>query len=173
MARNMEKQMKTTIPATSIKRPQRSQNPNWQYYAIATACCAVLVAGFFFAARQHFSSMEYGLQNSKLRRQLDELQSEKRRLLLNREIAISPTELRKAVRRIGFVDTPSAQPETVKAQNPSAQRSVIKAIENAKTSADRPANKVVKTVLSSPVAKPAGDNKQARRESSTQKKDRT
>lgn len=164
--------MKTTIPTASINRPQRPQNTNWQYYAIATLCCAVLVAGFFFAARQHFSSMEYGLQNSKLRRQLDELQSEKRRLLLNREIAISPVELRKSIRRIGFVDTPSTQLENIKAQNTAAQRSVIRAVDTTKAVADKPASKVVRTVINAPVNKPTGE-KQARRESSNQKKDRT
>ena len=168
----MEKQMKTTIPSASITRPQRSQSTNWQYYTVATVCCAVLVAGFFFAARQHFSSMEYGLQNSKLRRQLDELQSEKRRLLLNREVAISPAELKKAVRRVGFVDTPSIQSVAISSQNPAAQRSVINTVEQTKTSADKPANRVVKTVISAPVGKPSGD-RQARRENPNQKKDRT
>jgi hypothetical protein len=132
----------------------------------------MLVAGFFFAARQHFSSMEYGLQNSKLRRTLDELQSEKRRLLLNREIAISPIELKKAVRRVGFVDTPSSQAETIRAQNPAAQRSVIKAVEEVKVPSYKPANKIVRTAMVSPVNKSAAD-KQARRDSTNQKKDRT
>ena len=136
--------MKTTIPATSISRPQRPKASSWQYYT-------VLVAGFFFAARQHFSSMEYGLQNSKLRRTLDALQSEKRRLLLNREIAISPIELKKAVRRIGFVDTPSNQAETIKAQNPAAQRSVIKTVQEAKVPSDRSTNKILRTAMVTPV----------------------
>ena len=147
----MEKQMKTTIPATSISRPQRPKASSWQYYAVAALCCTVLVAGFFFAARQHFSSMEYGLQNSKLRRTLDALQSEKRRLLLNREIAISPIELKKAVRRIGFVDAPSNQAETIKAQNPAAQRSVIKTVQEAKVPSDRSTNKILRTAMVTPV----------------------
>jgi hypothetical protein len=167
----MEKQMKTTIPSGSISRPQRSQNSGWQYYAIATVCCAALVGGFFLAARQHFSSMEYGLQNSKLRRQLDELQSEKRRLLLNREIAVSPIELKKAVKRIGYMDTPTRS-ENIQAQNPAAQRSVIKVVDAKKESTDKPANKVVRTVISAPVNRPTGE-KQARRDSASQKKDRT
>jgi len=85
--------MKSNTPSATISRPQRSQAPGWQYYAVAIVCCAVLVAGFLLAARQHFSSMEYGLQNSKLRRQLDDLQSAKRRLLLNREVAVSPIDI--------------------------------------------------------------------------------
>lgn len=167
----MEKQMRTTIPSASITRPQRPQTSNWQYYTVAALCCSVLVAGFFFAARQHFSSMEYGLQNSKLRRQLDELQSEKRRLLLNREIAISPAELKKAVRRVGFVDSPSVQSIAI-TQNSTAQRSVIKTVEQSKASVDKPQNKVIRTVISAPVNRPTGD-KQARREVTNSKKDRT
>jgi len=167
----MEKQMKTTIPSESISRPQRSRNSGWQYYVIAAVCCAVLVGGFFLAARQHFSSMEYGLQNSKLRRQLDELQSEKRRLLLNREIAVSPIELKKAIKRIGFTDMPTRS-ENIQAQNPVAQRSAVKAVEAKKESTDKHANKVLRTVISAPVNRPTGE-KQARRESASQKKDRT
>jgi len=163
--------MKNTIPATSITRPQRPKASNWQYYAVATLCCTVLVAGFFFAARQHFSSMEYGLQNSKLRRQLDELQSEKRRLLLNREVAISPVELKKSIRRIGFVDTPSSQAETIRAQNPAAQRTVIKTVQEAKIPVDRSANKIVRTAMVTPVNRPS--DKQAQRTATIQKKDRT
>src|SRR5437660_795275 len=139
----MEKQMKNTIPATSITRPQRPKAPNWQYYSVVTLCCAVLVAGFFFAARQHFSSMEYGLQNSKLRRDLDALQSENRRLLLNREIAISPVELKKAVRRLGFVDTPAIQTVNFHGQSPAALRAVVKAVDEVKGQTEKPANKIV------------------------------
>jgi hypothetical protein len=169
----MEKQMKSTTPSATIKRPQRPQTSNWHYYAVAIACCAVLVAGFFFAARQHFSSMEYGLQNSKLRRQLDELQSEQRRLLLSREVTMSPIELRKAIKRIGFVDTPSQRESSFAVQNAVLQKNVSNTVENTKAVAEKPANKVVKTVINAPVRSNVQDNKQARRESSNQKKDRT
>ena len=168
----MEKQMKNTIPATSITRPQRPKAPNWQYYSVATLCCAVLVAGFFFAARQHFSSMEYGLQNSKLRRDLDALQTEQRRLLLNREIAISPAELKKAVKRIGYIDTPASQAVSIKDQNPAAQRSVIKTVEEVRGPSDKPANKIVRTAMVSPVNKLSSE-KQDRRDNANRKKDRT
>jgi len=164
--------MKSNTPSERISRLQRPQASGWQYYVVAVVCCVVLVAGFLLAARQHFSSMEYGLQNSKLRRQLDELQSEKRRLLLNREVAVSPIELRKAVRRIGFIDTPATQSQDIRQPNSSAQRPIPTAI-NAMKATDRPANKVMKTVLSSPVAKSGPLGKQANRETVTSKKDRT
>lgn len=73
-----------------------------KYSALTVLCGTILVAGFFFAARQHFSTMDYGIKNSRLRKQMDELEAEKRRLLLNREISLSPSELMKAARKIGF-----------------------------------------------------------------------
>ena len=35
---------------------------NWQYVLLVLVCGAVVAAGFFFAARQHFMSMDYGLR---------------------------------------------------------------------------------------------------------------
>ena len=165
----MEKQMNTF--KTPIKNARPRQTQTWPYYATATACCVVLVAGFFFAARQHFSSMEYGLQNSRLRRQLDELQSEKRKLLVSREVSMSPIELRKAVRRIGFMDSPASHVDAIKAGNLPLQKTVLEAVQSKK--ADLPPSKVVKTVMSAPVNKPPAMDKQARRETSNTKKDRT
>jgi hypothetical protein len=165
----MEKQMNTF--KTPIKNARPRKPSAWQYYATATACCVVLVAGFFFAARQHFSSMEYGLQNSRLRRQIDELQSEKRKLLLNREVSMSPIELRKAVRRIGFMDSPANRIDAVRPANISLQKTVVGAVESKRS--DAPSGKVVKTVMSAPVNKPVSMDKQARRETVNTKKDRT
>jgi hypothetical protein len=165
----MEKQMNTFKTPIENARPRHIQT--WHYYATATACCVVLVAGFFFAARQHFSSMEYGLQNSRLRRQLDELQSEKRKLLVTREVSMSPIELRKAVRRIGFMDSPASHVEAIKSGNLPVQKTVLDAVQTKKP--DLNPTKVVKTVMSAPINKPSAMDKQARRETSNTKKDRT
>jgi hypothetical protein len=165
----MEKQMNTFKTPNKNARPDQTQS--WQYYATATVCCVVLVAGFFFAARQHFSSMEYGLQNSRLRRQLDELQSEKRKLLVTREVSLSPIELRKAVRRIGFMDSPANHNDGIRTENVSLQRSLVGATESKRS--DMPSGKVVKTVMTAPVNKPPAMDKQARRETTNTKKDRT
>ena len=81
------------------KNPQGRSRVSWRYAALTLLCGVILVSGFFFAARQHFSSMDYGIQNSRLRRQVDELEAEKRRLLLNREISLSPSEMIKAARK--------------------------------------------------------------------------
>jgi hypothetical protein len=67
-------------------------------------CGTIVVGGFFFAGRQHFSSMDYGMKNSRLRRQIDELEAEKRRLMLAREISLSPAEIKRAARKVGLVD---------------------------------------------------------------------
>ena len=77
---------------------QRNQTKRSRSRALPAilACATVLACGFFFAARQHFSSMDFGMKNSHLRKQIDDLESEKRRLLLAREVSLSPTELKKA-----------------------------------------------------------------------------
>ena len=73
---------------------------NWQYLLVTLVCGAVIAAGFFFAARQHFISMDYGFKNSKLRKQLEGLEAENRRLVLAREVSMSPAELRKAAKNV-------------------------------------------------------------------------
>jgi len=73
--------------------PKRSRAKMWLGML---ACLTVLACGFFFAARQHFSSMDFGMKNSRLRKQIDDLESEKSRLLLAREVSLSPAELKKA-----------------------------------------------------------------------------
>lgn len=74
----------------------------WRYFLMTICCALFLIVGFFFAARQHFSSIDYGIKNSKLRKQIDELESEKRRLILEKEIALSPGEIKKAAKKIGL-----------------------------------------------------------------------
>jgi len=162
----MEKQMKPSSNPSVIHRPPPPRNQGWHFFAIATVCCAVLVAGFFFAARQHFSSMEFGLQNSKLRRQIDELESEKRRLLVAREISMSPAELRKAAKRFGSDEEPSIQIV-------SGKQTFALTVEPAKATSTVPSSKVIKTVITAPTNKPAVIGKQARRETAIVKKDRT
>ncbi|MCC6327574.1 MAG: hypothetical protein IT174_03595 [Acidobacteria bacterium] len=45
------------------------------------------------------------MKNSKLRKQLEDLETEQRRLVLAREVALSPKEITKTARDLGFVDT--------------------------------------------------------------------
>jgi len=75
-------------------------------YAVTITLALLMISGFFFAGRQHFSSMDYSMKNSRLRKQIDDLQAEKRRLLLSREVALSPAEIKKAAKKVGLLDNP-------------------------------------------------------------------
>ena len=148
------------------KQPRRSESSqqgiSWKYSALTLVCGAILVTGFFFAGKLHFSSMDYGIRNSRLRKQLDEMEAEKRRLLLSREISLSPAELMKAAKKIGFSQSsdvseiakaaPTA--ETIKAKGPSipvVQKTVIsKPVEPAKTASASKLEKVEKQAKQEP-----------------------
>jgi hypothetical protein len=73
-----------------------------RYRLLLLACTLFLIVGFFFAARQHFASMDFSMKNSRLRKMSAELEDDKRRLLLAKEIALSPAEIKKAAQKIGF-----------------------------------------------------------------------
>ncbi len=89
----------------SKKKSSNRKSPiPWRYCVLTLICGLILVTGFFFAARQHFSSIDYSIKNSRMRRQLDELEAGKRRLLLAKEIALSPAEIKKVAKKIGFVE---------------------------------------------------------------------
>lgn len=88
-----------------IRASQRRQDSHrGRTYSLMLVCGLMLVSGFFFAGRQHFSSMDFGIKNSRLRRQIDELEAEKRRLLLAREVSLSPMEIKKAAKKAGMND---------------------------------------------------------------------
>ena len=76
----------------------------WKYCLLTLACGLMLVTGFFFAARSHFASIDFGIKNSKLRKQIEELEGDKRRLILSKEIALSPAEIKKAAKKIGLTE---------------------------------------------------------------------
>lgn len=128
------------------RRSDKITNPNrWQTYAVILACSLLLLAGFFFAGRQHFSSMDYGMKNSKLRKQVDELEAEKRRLMLAREISMSPSEIKKSAKKVGIYQTGN--------ERQSAQLVSLRT-EKLKQSTDQPAKSmVVRTSAISPSRK--------------------
>jgi hypothetical protein len=76
--------------------------PTWVYIAVTIACVCFLAIGFFFAARQHFMAMDLGIKNSKLRKQLEEMEGENRRLVLAREVVRSPLEMKRIAARRGL-----------------------------------------------------------------------
>ena len=119
---------------------------------IMIVCSAILVVGFFFAAKQHFASIEFGIKNSRLRSQIDELEAEKRRLLLAKEVALSPGEIKKAARRIGFTKMTAANIELVQASAaPAAEPEMPIAIPANDRSEMEIKARIVKTVMTGPV----------------------
>jgi hypothetical protein len=96
----------------NLARTQHGKNAtkaiDTKYLLLTAVCGLVLVASFFFAARQHFSSIDYSMQNNKLKKQVEDLESDKQRLLLAREVSLSPGEIRKAAKKIGLLDVVTA-----------------------------------------------------------------
>lgn len=120
---NRRKITKTATPK-KINR-QRDQIP-WRYCLLALICGVFLVIGFFGAARQHFSSIEFGIKNSKLRKQIEELEAEQRRMLLNKEIVLSPAEIKKAAKKIGFTEMSASNIEILRADSETRQKADLK-----------------------------------------------
>ena len=93
----------------TTKQIRRERDPiPWRYCILTLVCGLALVVGFFFAARQHFSSMDYGIKNSKLKKQKSELEDAQRQLILDKEIALSPSEIKKAAKKLGLIDMTAA-----------------------------------------------------------------
>jgi len=90
--------------AAKTKAGKKKSISRWFTYTLILGCALMLGSGFFFAAQQHFSSMDYGMKNSRLRKQIDQLEAEKRRLLLAREISLSPAEIKKVAKKVGILD---------------------------------------------------------------------
>ena len=119
----------------------------WRTYLLMAICGTLLVSGFFLAGRQHFSSMDYGMRNSKLRNQVTQLEAEKRRLVLAREVSLSPTEIRKSAKKAGIIGTP----DSTVAQLTSVTKE--KAVPVAPVTAADPKSLIIKTAVVAP-AKP-------------------
>lgn len=85
-------------------RQARKTGSRSKYLMLAAVCGVIFVASLFFAARQHFSSIEYSIKNAKLRKQIEELEYNKRHLQLTREISLSPAEIKKSAKKIGLID---------------------------------------------------------------------
>lgn len=107
------------------------------YILLTILCVAFLAAGFFLAARQHFNAINLGIKNASLRSQFDELSGEQRRLILSREVARSPVEIKRTARSRGFRDFDR--------DSVPVQASIV--VENAKPL-------VLKTALTNSVASP-------------------
>ena len=94
--------MKKRSVKTNRTRRQPTRSGRLRTFAMMSVCGLLLLTGIFFAGKQHFSTIDYGMKNSRLRKQVDELQAEKRRLLLAREVSLSPAEVKKAAVKTGL-----------------------------------------------------------------------
>jgi predicted nucleic acid-binding protein len=122
-----------------------------KYLLLAAVCGVIFVASLFFAARQHFSSIEYSIKNAKLRKQIEELEYNKRSLQLTREISLSPAEIKKSAKKLGLIDisdsvTPALPINTAAVEAPKSPKTAV----SAKPAAEVP-KLVQKTVQSSPL----------------------
>ena len=148
---------------------------SWSFMLLVVVCACVIAAGFFFAARQHFTSMDYGIQNSKLREQRQNLETEQRRLLLAREVALSPIAIRKAAAKIGLRESSEMAAVQISDKRPSAKGATPAVIESAKSTTAKSADAqgVVRTVLATPVQpRPSGETRSRVVEASKDKKEK-
>lgn len=149
-----KRKARKTTPKREQVRRERDPKP-WKYCLVTLVFGIVLVAGFFLAARTHFASVDFGIRNSDLKRELEELRAERRRLLLSREMALSPGEIKRAARRLGLTDiraTNIVAPVPAERSVP-AERTVQASTAPLPAADERP--RLVKTSYVRPVAKPS------------------
>ncbi len=143
-------------PSAIRTRPRAASSAarelSWSFMLLVILCTCVVAVGFFVAARQHFTSMDYGIKNSKLREQLQNLETEKRRLMLAREVAQSPLAIRKAAKNAGLRENTEVAATTISSK--AVEKTVATLIST--SSAEKVAKvnttpAVVRTTLSVPV----------------------
>jgi hypothetical protein len=108
-----------------------------KYFIMSAACGLVLILGFFCAARQHFAAINYGIKNARLRQQKESLESDQRRFELAREVAVTPNELKKAIKKAGY----QSQPATTMGFLPMKSRSddgMVKTIASVRSTDSQP-----------------------------------
>lgn len=69
----------------------------------------LIAAGFAFAAQQHFTALEQSRLNVEMQRQRERLKSEQKRLIYEREMAASPTQLEDRARKMGLQNVSAQQ----------------------------------------------------------------
>ncbi len=121
----------------SAKRVQREKDPiPWRYCLLTLVFGVLLVGGFFFAARQHFSAIDYGIRNAELRKQRNDLESAQRRLTLAKEKALSYEDLEKTAQQIGLVKLGSQAVEIVSDVKESVQKTFLPKNRESKSKVD-------------------------------------
>jgi hypothetical protein len=146
---------RSITPNNKPERPKHERDPiPWRYCLLTLICGLILVGGFFWAARQHFSAMDYGIKNAKLRQSKNSLESEQRRLYLTKEISLSTDEIKKAAKKIGLQDLTARSFEMVSFQkSPDSSSTAKPTNDKSKQSA------LTKIESDKPAAKGDKDNK--------------
>lgn len=143
---------KRSLPKKTTKEKiHREKDPiPWRYCLLTLLCGTFLVGGFFVAARSHFASMDFGIKNSSLKKQLEDLESEKRHLLWLKEKALSPAEIKKAAKKLGLTETTANNFQTFGGK---IEAKPEKADPSAKKADEKPKPLVERTVDTKPVEK--------------------
>ncbi len=168
---------KRNLPKTKSSKVRRQRDPiPWKYCLLSLACGLLLVAGFFYAARSHFSSMDYAMKNAELRKEIDELKSETRRLQLAREISLSPGEIKKAAKKLGLTEMSArniqaVETKSIKAFFESSDEDKIDSVEEVKAEINNKKKEPVKTSKTSE-KKEAAEKKKTENEDSKKKESR-
>ncbi len=142
---------KRSLPKKTTKEKiHREKDPiPWRYCLLTLVCGTFLVGGFFVAARSHFASIDFGIKNSSLKKQLEDLEAEKRHLLWLKEKALSPAEIKKAAKKLGLTETTASNFQTFGAKiEEKTDKPVV-----AKKADEKTKQLVEKTVDAKPVEK--------------------
>ena len=142
---------KRNLPKKNSKEKiRREKDPiPWRYCLLTLCCGTFLVGGFFVAARSHFASIDFGIKNSTLKKQVDDLEAEKRRLLWLKETALSPAEIKKAAKKLGLTEMSASNFQTFGTKVEEKPEKTL----TAKTREEKPKQLVEKTVDAKPVEK--------------------
>ncbi len=120
------KRRKITTNQDRKSKIRREREPvSWKYILLISFCGLMLVVGFFGAARQHFASINYSIKNSKLKKEVEELKSDKRRLQLAKEVALSPAEIKKSAKKMGFTEMTASNIKSFRVENVSDEKSNV------------------------------------------------
>ena len=152
---------KRTTLRDKKQQVKRERDPiPWRYCLLTLFCGVLLVGGFFWAARQHFSAMNLGITNAKLRQQKESLEAEQRRLFITKEISLSPNEIKKVAKKIGLQDLTSLNIETITSNKDSEKKSSPEVISDAP----------IKTALANQKAEKTEDKSEAKNDSTRSEK---
>ena len=147
---------KRNLPKKNAKEKiRREKDPiPWRYCFLTLICGTFLVGGFFVAARSHFASIDFGIKNSNLKKQLEDLEAEKRRLMWLKERALSPDEIKKAAKKLGLTELNAGNFQTFGTK---VTEKTDKNVAAAKKSVETPKQLIEKTVAAKPVGKTGKD----------------